>query len=222
MEISYRNNFIFVHIWKNAGTSVRQAISPYVYKVNLRRKISYHGLSKLHLPVNEKLERAYNIKSPHLKACEICDLLGQNYYNQFYKFAFARNPYSRLVSQYNHVITRESHKHHGLAGDLGSMEEYVKWRINSDKETFQWQFVTDSNENRIVDFIGKFENLESDLKTLGDNLDLTLKLPHLNRGKVIKETSVEDLFPPKFRDFVKKNYEKDFEYFGYDMDELSY
>gem|GEM_PF-3767257 len=33
---------------------------------------------------------------------------------------------------------------------------------------------------------------------------------------------MEDLFPSGFRDFVKKSYERDFNYFGYDMDDPSY
>lgn len=221
MEISYQKNFIFIHIWKNAGTSVREAISPYVYKVNLRRKLTYHLAKRLHLPVNDKLKRAYNYTSPHLKASEICDMLGEDYYGEFYKFAFARNPYSRIVSQYNHIVNRESHKHHQRVHDLGSMEAYVKWRVNSGMETYQWQFVTDKDDNQIVDFIGKFESLETDLQKLGGKLGLTLELPHLNSGQNSKRESVEDLFPPKFRDFVKKSYEKDFNYFGYDMNELS-
>jgi hypothetical protein len=220
MEISYKNKFIFIHVWKNAGTSVRKAISPYVYKVNGRRKISYHLLHRLGLPINEKLKRAYDIKTAHMKAYEICDFIGEEYYNEFYKFAFSRNPYSRLVSQYNHVMNRDLHKHHEMVRGLESMEDYVRWRINTGMETFQWQFVTDRNENRIVDYIGKFENLEGDLHQLGANLGLNLELPHLNKGKAAEKKSIESLFSNKFQDFVKKHYEKDFNYFGYDIDQF--
>ena len=219
MKISYKHNFIFIHMWKNAGTSVRNALDPYAYQVTFDRKLRYHFCKLLGLNPGEKLARAYEAPSPHLKAVEVRDLLGKAAYDQFYSFSFSRNPYTRLVSQYTKITFKESHGHHQLAKDLGSFEEYVKWRVNSGKETFQWQFVNDLEGNTIVDFIGKFETLPQDLKHVGEHLGLELNLSHHNKT-IRAEKSTAEYFTPSLVEFVKTHYEKDFEFFGYDINRI--
>lgn len=206
-------------MWKNAGTSVRNALDPYAYQVTFDRKLRYHFCKLLGLNPGEKLARAYKAPSPHLKASEVRDLLGKEYYDQFYSFSFSRNPYTRLVSQYTKITLKESQGHHQLAKDLGSFEEYVKWRVNSDRETFQWQFVTDEDDNTIVDFIGRFETLHHDLEHIGKHLGLDLTLSHHNKT-MRPEKATAEYFNPTLIDFVKTHYEKDFEFFGYDIDKI--
>jgi chondroitin 4-sulfotransferase 11 len=101
---------------------------------------------------------------------------------------------------------------------LRSLEDYVKWSINSDKETFQWQFVTDLENKTIVDYIGKFESLQEDLSHIGGHLNIDLGLNHHNKTMRSEKKQISEYFNKNLIDFVKINYEKDFEFFGYDID----
>ena len=44
----------------------------------------------------------------------------------------------------------------------------------------QLKWISDEKGKILVDFIGKFENLETDFNLICEKLNLTAKLPHLN------------------------------------------
>ena len=77
------------------------------------------------------------------------------------------------------------------------------------------EFVCDDEGNVIIDFIGKYENLSTDFRTVCQRAGLpSIELPHLN-----KSTSGEyrKYYTNETRDFVAKMAQKDIELFGYDF-----
>lgn len=151
MLISFSRQFIFIHIYKVAGTSVREALSPYAWKprqllVNrLARKIS----SRIRLP----FDRCRRALPYHATAWEGQQHYSARTYDRFFKFAFVRNPWDWQVSLYHFMRQCEDHKQYEMTRTMSGFEEYLYWRIREDK-TLQKEFVTDDEGNLIVDFIG--------------------------------------------------------------------
>lgn len=107
-----------------------------------------------------------------------------------YSFAFIRHPLDRLVSWYfGHRATNPS-----LTQYKGSFREWVAggcehhW-TEGDLKGFginnplnQWEFVEIDGEIK-VDFLGRFENLNLEFKTVCDKIGVTATLPHALRSQ---------------------------------------
>ena len=131
----------------------------------------------------------------HLTATAIREKLGKKIYDDYFKFAFVRNPYDRVVSEY-HVRQRL------LPNIKMSFGDFVHKRIAQrhragvwkwfrskaekaleDQFDTQYEFIFDESGKKLVDFVGKYESLENDFKKIGDRLGLKAQLPVMNRSK---------------------------------------
>ncbi|WP_250434140.1 sulfotransferase family 2 domain-containing protein [Hanstruepera flava] len=183
---------VFVHIPKVAGTSIRNGVF----------KGDYEG------PVFKSIP---------------------NDWNQYFKFAFVRNPYDRMVSAWK-MFTEGMEK--------------SKWSYNNEPPLKNTSFIdfikiaTDASidyhsRNSIksvlrhhtlpqihpyhcfidLDFIGKFENLESDFSIIAKEIGLRkYKLNHLNKTKRIH---YREYYDNETFELVSNNYKEDIERFGY-------
>lgn len=207
--ISHSKNFVFIHIFKVAGTSVRSVLNPYCDGLNkpkrLANRISYKSLGKPLFP-------AYNPPlDGHAKATEYRDFLGQEVYAKYFKFGFARNPYDWQVSMYEYVRQTPHHNQHELIRDM-SFDEYINWRC-IEEPRLQVDFLHDENENLIVDFIGKFETLEEDFASIMQKLGLTGSLPWMNRTE---RKPYSDYYNDVTKALVDQVFDRDFKVLGYD------
>ena len=74
--------------------------------------------------------------------------------------------------------------------ELANSENFKDWvqkfLINGDKEivTHQYKYVTDENNKIILDFIGKIENIKSDIEFIFKQINLhDLTLPQMNQSE---------------------------------------
>src|SRR5260370_3193343 len=125
MLISYSHKFVYVHICRVAGSSIRDAFAKYAHfpdrqlHTKLLRKMGVHRLVRHH-----RLERL----DGHATAQEIKEKLPPRIFNSFFKFAFVRNPWDWQVSLYHFMLQNKSHRQHRLIESLGSFEKYLEWR----------------------------------------------------------------------------------------------
>lgn len=147
----------------------------------------------------------------------------------YFSFSFTRNPYERLVSTYlnrykgGEGITRTYDYYlFGLLQEDKGFEHFVKkivqipdW-LAEDHFVSQYATLYDKNNKCKVDFVGKFENIAQDWKIVQDYTNLP-ELPHLNQSNLIDWTNFYTL---ETAQLVYQRYKKDFEYFGYDPNEL--
>ena len=63
-----------------------------------------------------------------------------------------------------------------------------------------------------MDFVGRFENLEADFKTICDKVGITASLPHINKSD---RRGYRDYYDPETRDITARLYAEDIERFGY-------
>lgn len=201
MIISHRKKFIFIHINKAAGTSVKGALAPYAdfmyRKYTLARLLYVLGMRG---PVGE-----------HRTATEIREAFGDEVFNNYFKFAFVRNPWDWQVSQYHYILSHRLHPQHRIITRLKGFPEYLEWHIEHDRMS-QTNFVTDSDDNQIVDYIGRFENLAKDFETICERIGIHSHLPHKNPSV---HSDYRQYYNTDTANLVAKYFQEDIDYFGY-------
>jgi hypothetical protein len=156
-------------------------------------------------------------KRPHLDIVEIESQITTEQFNEYFKFGFVRNPWDRAVSlfQRKHRLTRKHKK---------SFVDFIKWHnyatdtcIHPSQKKYQLDFFTDSVGELLVDFIGRFENLQEDFNIVCDKIGIPQQtLPYKNPSKHKHYTEYYD---DETKQIVAKKYAKDIEYFGYKFGE---
>ena len=140
-------------------------------------------------------------------------------YNDSFSFAFVRNPYDRLVSAYHFIKERkvDHRKNRHIfrfiteCGDFPTFCMRLK-NINHVVLDPQYKFICDG-EKIIVDFIGKYENLHEDWKSLLDKL----KVPYMPLPTARKSSHKDYMsyYTEEAKQAVGEFYKKDFEILGY-------
>ncbi len=172
MLISHKHKFIFVHVYKTGGSSVKEALSSYADESILDKSYVNTLLKYLRIPKQEKKD--------HLKAYEISKIY-PNIWNEYFTFAFVRNPWAWQVSLYFYMKQNEEHHQHSLINSIGSFEEYILWRVNYDLVT-QNSFVSDPRGEYMVDFVGRTEYIEKHFSSILNYLNIETTLPHKNKS----------------------------------------
>jgi hypothetical protein len=206
--ISFEKKFVFVHVYKCAGTSVNTVCGRYATGLNPPQRAINRVSRKLSgRLVFQKFKQPLN---QHANAQDYKDFLGDAW-GDYYSFAFVRNPYDWQISLYEFARQTPSHPQHVLHLNM-AFDEYISWRC-SEEHKLQKSFVCDQDGDCIVDFVGKFENLASDFARAAEDIGIVATLPH--RNKSIR-SSVHDYYSDKTQRLVADTFDEDFRMFGYD------
>lgn len=189
---------IYVHIPKAAGISVNKALFG-------------------------------NYGGGHKTAQKYKRIFGPLVFKRYYKFTFVRNPYTRLLSAYKflkkggfHLNDKETVWAEENLSKFDSFDEFVKkWLNEESKWSYthfkpQYIYVCNNNYNIMVDFVGKFENLDDDFEKVCQQLQIKNRLRHLNKTEKEKENgSWKSYYSDYSLAKVADLYRKDFEIFNY-------
>jgi hypothetical protein len=206
MLISDRHQFIFVHLYKTAGVSIKEALRPYADSHVDR---AFFGDRVLHRIRLKRIEPY----PPHLKAYEVRERFPDEW-GRYFTFAFVRNPWAWQVSLYSYMRQRERHWQHDIATSFSDFEEYLEWRVAEDKH-LQQEFLCDWEGNIMVDFVGRVETIEKDFEHICDTIGVAASLPHKNKSK---HRNYRDYYDGYTRALVAEHFAPDIEQFGYDFD----
>ena len=199
--IIHARRLIFVHIQKTGGNAISTALG-----------------------------QNPDCPEKHFFARDLRELYCTDVWNAYFKFAFVRNPWDRLVSWWSMI---DAHRAAFAGGKLlnkfqrfileraTTFEEFLE---NCDDEIVdtdgrkwiyrnQLDYLTDSSGRQMVDFVGRFETLQQDFDTIARKTNGgPVPLPHVNRSQ---HPHYSDYFTPALAEKVARRFERDINAFGY-------
>jgi hypothetical protein len=225
MILSHTHEFIFICNGKTGTSSVETALAP--YQEGEEFEVGVKGLyTERHVP------------PATLKA-----QLGPDIWEEYFTFAFVRNPWDWFVSQYfwNWRAPQLS-KRQLLRRPLTTLRTY--WQEKEKKrrrreveafspadihETydllrqyrglhqadslFQYHYIHSPEGERLVDFVGRFERINEDFSRAMDRIGLDAGLPHRNATN--HRDHYLTYYTPETADLVGDLYRVDVDTFGY-------
>jgi len=215
MLISYSHKFIFFHVTKAAGSSIKEALKEYAsepekFKISRPPKM----LGDRPNPMYEMWQSSLW----HAKARDAKKELPEEVYNNFYKFAFVRNPWDWQVSYYHFILKEPTHIRYELVKSMSGFEEYLEWVINT-KNPFpkgatklQKEIITDRDGKIMVDFVGRYETLAKDFQLVSKVLNLNADLPHVNSSG---NRDYRLFYNETTKKLVAENFKEDIDLLGY-------
>ena len=206
MLISEKYKFIFVHIYKNAGTSITHALIPFA--TSQWQWIAHEALKKAGIPSPFFEPHPFH---KHITAPEIIEHLGLEIFDSYFSFAIVRNPWDWQVSLYKYMLKEKTHHQHGFVKELGSFEEYIKWRC-SNEVRFQKDYIYSQDDKLLVNFVGKYENLDKDFNQICTRIGISAALPKLN---VSNTRPYQDYYTEETEELVRQAFEPDITTFAY-------
>lgn len=214
MLLSLRYKFLFVHIPKTGGTSIRVALRRYKWKDPYR--IPLFLLSRLSSLTGHRLA----CKLPrHAKAVAAYEMLPRDLYQQLFKFAFVRNPWDLQVSSFHHIQRERPH----LLKGIRDFESFLRNKLNPERGYVyhfdvsiepQSDYVVDIHRNLIVDFIGRYEHFDSDFEEACKKIGIPCpRLPH--RRQATDRSDYRKYYNDATTQLIADYFKSDIEMFGY-------
>lgn len=165
----------------------------------------------------------------HYRAYEYRVFFGRRTFNQYFKFAFVRNPWDRLLSSYKYLKSggwneQDQQWAQTHLGNIQTFEQFVcEWltseRLNAHIHFWpQYWFVTDHNKQLIIDYIGYLETINEDFDRISSYLGISATLKHTN---ATQKTDYRAHYTDAMRAKVAELYSTDIEMFGYNFDGIS-
>ncbi len=222
MLISYRKNFLFIHIAKTGGTSVRAALRRYRwggwYTVPLWLASQANQLTRPRHKLGLKFPR-------HAKAIAAKEMLPEPVYRDLFKFTIVRNPWDLQVSSYHHIHREKPYVLEGIK----TFEDFLKYKFDPERPydymldtsaELQHEYIIDLRGNVIVDFIGRYERLQTDFDTICERIGVSpFPLPHLRKGVERSGPDYRGYYTDELVELVGRHYQRDLDLLDYRFDD---
>ena len=211
MLISDTHQFIFVHIRKAAGSSIRDTLEP----ISIQKPTDI--ISKITSRILH-IEKDYHHFAfrQHSDINIVKRIMPENLFESYFKFAFVRNPWKRLVSEYEFIKRRPDHGRYKKLMKM-TYNDYIKYQAKR-FNAHQVNMLVDKNGKLQMDFIGKFENLQEDWNFVCDKLGIENK--ELSHRKKAVKVDYDNYYNEENKQLVATLWKKDIETFGYSFKEL--
>lgn len=214
MLLSVKYNFLFVHIAKTGGTSVRSALAPLRWRDPLY--IPQFIASRLSHATGHRIGSKF---PRHARIIAAKEMLPRELFEKLFKFAFVRNPWDLQVSSWHHLKRERPH----LVEHLPDFKSFIRWKLDPGRPyqyhidtsiEHQVDYLKDLDGTILVDFIGKYENLLEDYEEACRLIGIKPPpLPHKRRAK--DRTDYHEYYDDETARVVAEFFEPDIETFGY-------
>jgi len=199
MRISHKHKFISISIPKTGSTSIRYALDKFSDQ--------------------ESVSNGHDTFYDHSTYSRLKERL--DYIDDYFVFAFVRNPWDRLVSQWNYINRfaqsgdNLNYKKHcaKMLESIDSFSQFLKSK-HTIKQCLNWV----QYQNCIgVNYVGKMETMQEHFNVVCDKIGIPRQqLPHKN---ATKHKHYTEYYDNETREIVAQKYAKDIEYFGYEFGE---
>jgi len=227
--ICREHQILFVHVPKTAGQSVEQ------FFMN-RRGLDWDADREEVLLGDNDNRDCGTEKLAHLSAFEYvdCGFLQRDEFDRLFKFAFVRNPFERLVSEYRY---RNYFQHRSFSDFVLNRMPRPGWDDKYRHVMPQYEMLHDREGCLLVDFVGRFETLQRDFDEVCKRLGIEdSALPHRNpsnkKSRNLKrrvrnvlfrngendKRHYTEFYDARTKDAVERFYRKDIEAFEYRFD----
>lgn len=210
--VSHKYKFIYFYIPKVASTTLKKDLAKTLF----------------HRDINERV---------HMFCFDEVIDIQSGEYEDYFKFALVRNPWDRLLSCYsdkilhtnvtndefkNGVFRRYVRRYKDLFYMGMPFDEFIRVISNIPDEKAerhfrsQYVYITDKNDNILVDFIGKFENISSDLSFISKKTQIA-NFSHFHENRSNRPEDYKEIYTEETKEIVAKRYKKDIQMFGYEF-----
>jgi chondroitin 4-sulfotransferase 11 len=223
--VSDDRKFIYFVVQKVACSSIKTALLP-LFDVDsvgyeTTRKDGTTGL---------RIHKVFGRSGYQIRKVQLVARLDDKY-QQYFKFAFVRNPWDRLVSCYceklgpngpglKHSADNDKELYPGMP--FAEFVEAVHAIPDSEANIHfqsQHKVICGSGEDKpiLADFVGRFENLKADFDVVAKRISgsQNLQLPHILRSRKRKSRPYTDFYDHRLRDLVRERYQEDIEILDY-------
>jgi len=206
--------FAFIHIQKTGGDSIEKLL-----------RAAFPGLT--------------SFDPRHMGALRAREEIED--WDEYYSFAFVRNPWDRLVSWYCMLDSmrrlgpkapwwaqppHDSPLLRYVREEAPTFEEFIKgctreFEVRGEVYSFtrnQLDYLVDKNGELLVDFVGKVERFDEDLATVLGEIGLDVPanaIPHANR---FEHGHYSTFYTPETESIVRARFAQDIEYFAYEFE----
>jgi sulfotransferase famil protein len=207
--ISDTHQFIFVHIRKAAGSSIRDTLEP----ISIQKPTD--TISKIKSRIL-KIEKDYHHFAfrQHSDINIVKRIMPENLFESYFKFAFVRNPWKRLISEYEFIKRRPDHGRHKKLMKM-TFSDYILYQAKR-FDAHQINMLADKNGKLQMDFIGKFENLQEDWNFICNKLGIENK--ELSHRKKAAKVDYDNYYNEENKQLVEQIWNRDIKAFEYNYD----
>jgi len=212
MPIDRKEKYIFIHIPKVAGTSIEKALGIYGDNFQLSKNKAFGKF--------KTKTGTFALQHVSLRQLIHFEIISPNEAHDYFSFSFVRNPWDRAVSDFKWQKSLRKQKY--------SFREYLKKCRQETLENKHSRLITynnchyipqswylfDKNGFKQVNFIGKYETLETDFEKVRQRIKiLHANLSTHNKGKAVPYFFYYFDFRNIF--LVKQIYKEDIKRFNY-------
>lgn len=210
--ICHKTKCIFIHIPRTAGSSIEIAIQG-------------------------KNQWAVDMTTKHLVA-STAKRIYKDYWDDYFKFSFVRNPWSRMVSmcKYGNSHPRKWNQTYGVDISSGklNLDNYKKIYNRGIEVDPRFKYKEEKYENIIpnavylnilneeIDFVGKFENLERDIEYVSEKIKKNLKLSREEYSGFTKKHHYSYYYTEQSKNDVYDIYKHDIGAYEYKFEDFEF
>ena len=215
MIVSHKHKFIFLKTRKTAGTSIQIALSGIC---DIESDIITGSNIKDGI-VDESNSAGWNMDKfitnhPHPPIQDVKNVVTE--WNDYFKFAFVRNPYEIVVSRYHWDIKGKGNQSTSING----FKEWIKgYCIEGGTywQDEQWRYIS-IDKNTAVDYIGRYETLNEDFDHICEVLNITTDELGFQKSGYRDKTHYSKYYDENSISLVQQYFAKDLSLFGYEFE----